>query len=247
MTDASAVSLSVRHWGSGPRRALLLHGIGSSSAGWWRLGPQLADIGYRVVAADLRGHGASPKRESMRLEDYVADVVVLGERWDFVVAHSLGGTIVLAGGLGNSDWTDRLVLQEPAVIGRDDPEVMAWLLSEYDGAITPESVARSNPTWHPTDAAFKAEALIQSGPEVVHRTLAGTEGWNLWDELMAVSVPTLLIGADPDLGALVPPVMGEEAAKGNPMVRYEMVRGGSHSMHRDEYDAYWGLIGDFAI
>ena len=181
----------------------------------------------------------------MRLEDYAADIVVLADRWDLVVAHSLGGAIVLASGLAASNWTDRLVLQDPAILGSDEPEIMAWLLEDFDGPITPDSVAAANPTWHVTDAALKAEALLQCGPDAIRRTMDESGSWNLWDQLMAVAVPTLLIGADPSLGALVPPVMGEAAAESNALIRYEMVTGGSHSMHRGEYDVYRRLILDF--
>lgn len=245
MTEPAAVELDVRRWGGGTRRALLLHGIGSSSAGWWRVGPDLADLGFWVEAVDLRGHGTSPKGVSMRLEDYAADLHRMGDGWDLVLAHSLGGAIVLASGLAEPGWTERLVLQDPAVLGSDDPDVLAWMLEEYEGPITPESIAASNPTWHETDAALKAEAMIQSGPEVIIRTLSESGAWNLWDELMAVSVPTLLVGADPEMGALVPPTLGLAAAEGNPNIRFETIYGGSHSMHRDEYDAYWALVRDF--
>jgi pimeloyl-ACP methyl ester carboxylesterase len=245
VTEAGVLDLAVRNWGTGSKRALLLHGIASSAAGWWRLGPDLAAIGYSVLAPDLRGHGSSPKGHEMRLEDYARDVTELGDGWDLVVAHSLGGAIVLAGRLGYIALTRRLVLQDPAILGRSEPDVIAWLLGEFEGVITPESVASANPTWHSKDAAFKAEAMQQCGPEAIHRTMQDSGSWNLWDELMAVDVPTLLIGADPALGALVPPAMGAAAMDGNPHIRYETVAGGSHSMHRNEYERYWGLIEDF--
>ena len=36
---------------------LLLHGITSLAATWWRVGPAIAAAGFRVVAPDLPGHG----------------------------------------------------------------------------------------------------------------------------------------------------------------------------------------------
>jgi len=246
MTEAIGVELAVQRWGSGPKRALLLHGIGSAAAGWWRLGPDLAELGFVVDGPDLRGHGLSPKPAEMSLEGYAEDVRHLGDHWDLVIAHSLGGSIVLAGGLAASGWTERLVLEDPAILGSDDPEVVAWLLEEFDGPIDPATIASSNPTWHPTDAALKAEALLQCGPEAIQRTMDHSGAWNLWDELLAVEVPTLLIGADPKLGALVSPELGQTAAAGNPRIRYESVVGASHSMHRDEYDTFWTLVQEFA-
>jgi pimeloyl-ACP methyl ester carboxylesterase len=50
--------------------ALLIHGVTSSSRTWWRVAPELVRRGYRVLAVDLRGHGASPR---------VSEGLVLGE------------------------------------------------------------------------------------------------------------------------------------------------------------------------
>jgi pimeloyl-ACP methyl ester carboxylesterase len=56
--------------------ALLIHGVTSSSRTWWRVGPALAARGYRVLAVDLRGHGASPSvAGALGLGDLTADVL----------------------------------------------------------------------------------------------------------------------------------------------------------------------------
>jgi pimeloyl-ACP methyl ester carboxylesterase len=55
------VRLQTHVWNPlGDRRALLLHGLASDGACWWRLASQLADDGWMVLAPDLRGHGRSP-------------------------------------------------------------------------------------------------------------------------------------------------------------------------------------------
>ncbi len=44
--------------GAGPRPAvLLLHMLGSNREAWAPLAPELADVGYSVLALDMRGHG----------------------------------------------------------------------------------------------------------------------------------------------------------------------------------------------
>src|SRR2546430_13794665 len=35
---------------------------------WWRLGPALADLGYRVLAPELPGHGRSPRLPAYTLD-----------------------------------------------------------------------------------------------------------------------------------------------------------------------------------
>jgi pimeloyl-ACP methyl ester carboxylesterase len=49
--------LALSQWGAGPRRALLLHGLGSSGASWWRIAEALAEREFQVCAPDLRGPG----------------------------------------------------------------------------------------------------------------------------------------------------------------------------------------------
>ena len=48
------------HWDpAGPTRGrvALLHGMMSTAATWWRIGPALAGMGWTVDAPDLPGHG----------------------------------------------------------------------------------------------------------------------------------------------------------------------------------------------
>src|SRR3954453_17098848 len=74
---AEAVGLAQRRWGKGPRRALLLHGLGSAGIGWWRIAESLARDGYAVCAPDLRGHGISPKPGRYGIADYAGDLAPL--------------------------------------------------------------------------------------------------------------------------------------------------------------------------
>ncbi len=80
---------------------LLHHGLGSTRA--WRLQvPVLAAAGYRVLAYDRWGYGASDARSSLSmpyfeedLEDFSALVAQLGLERFSLVGHSDGGTIAL--------------------------------------------------------------------------------------------------------------------------------------------------------
>ena len=78
---------------------LLLHGLGSCAADWE---PQIDALasGYRVIAVDLRGHGASPAPDGdWRIGDMADDVLrllaQLGLRRVHLVGFSLGGMVAL--------------------------------------------------------------------------------------------------------------------------------------------------------
>jgi pimeloyl-ACP methyl ester carboxylesterase len=62
--------------------------------------------------------------------------------------------------------------------------------------------------------------------------------------LAAVTVPTLLVGADPE-GAVLRPDLGKRLAATNHLVRYRMIPGSSHSIHRDQYEPFLRLIDEF--
>ena len=90
------VNLHVIDEGEGPA-VLLLHGFPDSSALWRHQIPRLVDAGFRVLAPDLRGFGASDRPSNVsayRMEVLVGDVLGIldahrVERAD-VVGHDWG-------------------------------------------------------------------------------------------------------------------------------------------------------------
>src|SRR4051812_14470999 len=76
---------------------LLLHGVQSSRATWWRVGQDLADLGWRVLAVDLLGHGGRVGPRTSTVETLANDVLdqVHGQRVDLIAGHSLGAIVAL--------------------------------------------------------------------------------------------------------------------------------------------------------
>lgn len=234
------MKLSVETFGSGPKRALLLHGISSNAAGWWRVGPALAALGYHVTSPDLRGHGNSAAGDSYRLADHAADVAELGAGWDLVLGHSMGGAVAVL--LAGDAFAKRLILEDPALLVPATEESRIWLTRAYNQPITVEAILDANPRWHPEDARIKADALLQSSVGMVEQTIADNPDWNVMAQTLELAVPTLLVGGDPDRGALVPVALGRSIAAQVPSVDYQMIGGASHSLHRDEFDAFMVVI-----
>lgn len=107
---------------------VLLHGFPEDWYGWrHQIGP-LADAGYRVVAPDQRGYGASDKPRgvaSYRLDALVADLVGLvdacGRDRAAVVGHDWGGIVAWAAIERHPDRFGRAVVlnaPHPAVMQR---------------------------------------------------------------------------------------------------------------------------------
>jgi pimeloyl-ACP methyl ester carboxylesterase len=236
-----AVPLNTRRWESADSpRVLLLHGITSSIAGWWRVAPDLVAAGWDVTAVDLRGHGDSPKPGSYRFGEHVEDILGLGTGWDAVVGHSMGGTISVLTATAEPRWTTGIVLQDPALMLPEPIEdVFEWLLSEYE--VEPESgrIAEMSPRWHPDDVAAKVEALQKSSAEMVTQTIEVNWPWLVLDEAAALEIPTIVIGSDPESGGILPVAFGEWLAASE-WFEFEVIPGSSHSAHRDDdqYETY---------
>ena len=110
-------------------RILLVHGFGGSTNSWNATAPELASLGYLVVAADLPGFGYSEKKRidpSYTHESnaqnlwLLADIVVPVDRsvggW-ILVGHSMGGGVVSRMAALRPDRTARVVLVDGAVLG----------------------------------------------------------------------------------------------------------------------------------
>ena len=241
------IDLEQIEWGTGERRFLIVHGLGSNAAGWWRVGPALADAGFRVTAVDLRGHGESHSPGDYSMDGYAADLLALGDKWDVVLGHSLGGAAVVQALTGRPAWAGRVILEDPLLIILDQGAAVEYVTTDLGSDVTLGMVAASNPTWHPEDARIKLEAQQQAGREVIENSIVHNPGWNVVGAVAALAVPTLLLGADPNRDPLVPPALGTSLAEMNPNIEFHTIPDASHSMHRDEYDAFMRLVLRFVL
>ena len=81
--------------GSGPL-VVLSHGIGDRRQAYRFLAPKLAQAGYRVVSADLRGHGESSMGwKSVTGKDAISRTDVAGDL--LALIRHLGGPAVIVG------------------------------------------------------------------------------------------------------------------------------------------------------
>ena len=89
--------------GSGDRLVVLLHGLAATGAVWGALTPLIEARGWRWIAPDLRGHGASASVGPFGIGNHAADVADLLAGEDMgrvtILGHSFGG--VVAGALGS--------------------------------------------------------------------------------------------------------------------------------------------------
>ena len=108
--------------GGGRRPLLILHGLLGSSRNWTTVGAQLADD-RKVVALDLRNHGASPHADTHTYPELAADILAWMDargmdRVD-LIGHSMGGKAVMRLAADHPERVGRLVIVD--IAPRDNP------------------------------------------------------------------------------------------------------------------------------
>ena len=233
-------AVALHHVVEGPADApavLMLGSLGSTLAMWEAQAAALAGP-YRVVRADLRGHGGSPVPPGpYTVDDLVADAVALLDRLGIGAAHvvglSLGGMTAMRLAALHPDRVDRLaVLCTSALLGPASGWIdrAATVRASGPGAVAPTVVGR----WF-TEARRKADPDLVARHE---RMVAGTpaEGYAACCEAIAVMdlradlprivAPTLAIAGAED--PVTTPDHLRDIAAAVPRARLFVVPGAAH-------------------
>jgi pimeloyl-ACP methyl ester carboxylesterase len=251
-----------QHWepaGTGRGRVALLHGMMSTAATWWRIGPALAERGWVVDALDLPGHGDWPRSERPLDLNMLVDGIAgrLGGPVDLLVGHSLGGATAVALAGRHPEVARAVVLEDPAVgLGgtaraalADGVEADARLVRR-DRARLVRREREANPTWKTEDVEHSVDGIAAADWAAIAAGLRAEWVWDLPAMVAEVRVPLLVMAAsgDRDLeaggSALQDPV--REAARAQlPPDRFVVLDGG-HCLHRDLPDRWLAVVGEFA-
>lgn len=238
------IRLSYLDWGGSGPPAVLLHGITSSAATFWRVAPALRAAGHRVIALDMPGHGESDVSQAHDL-DTIAGLVGgaiehLGLREVRLIGHSWGGAtaLVLASGAHPARAAlARVALVDPALALA--PEWGAARLAEFLAgvgepaeAVRPQ-VRANNPAWEEGDVYWKSIALEQCRRAQVEGFFLPREGWRLVERVEYVAAPLLVLVCEPEFSVVSAPVLEELRARlRDGRGRVVEVPGTNHNMFR---------------
>ncbi|AEV87201.1 hydrolase [Actinoplanes sp. SE50] len=206
--DVNGITVSYDDYGDGPA-VVLVHGHPFDRSMWWPQVAALTAIGYRVVAADLRGYGGSTvvpgkttlemfARDTFALVDHLGlDEVVLG-------GLSMGGQIVMECHRLFADRIAGLVLADTFAQG-ETPEghahrnrVADRLLAEGMGGYAAENLPRMMAAYNvaamPEVARHVYAMMLNTAPEGAAAALRGRAERRDYTELLTrVEVPTLIV------------------------------------------------------
>lgn len=254
--QTGSTRLSYLEWGSGSKRdALLLHGITSNARTWWRLAPQLVELGFRVVAFDMPGHGHSDETADHRIES-VAELIThaaggLGMERILVIGHSWGGAVGIAMAARAATPVARLVLIDPALnltheAGKTRVSVFTKGIGSPVEALAPV-IAQANPDWHEQDVRWKAEAMEQCRTGAVIGFFTQSGDWDLTAKLAEVKASLLLLVADPATTIIDANTRSKAERQLRPeSARMVIVPNTTHNMYRGAgYEPTFALITDW--
>lgn len=216
-TTSDGLNLYSQTWlpdGSPKGMLAFIHGMGEHSGRYRHLGATLADAGYGLHMADLRGHGKSPGKRGhiMTWEDFRRDAATImhsarqaaPDSKHFFGGHSLGGLIGLSMALDNPRGYQGVVISAPGL--RPAFHIPGWKLrlGRQLSKITPEATLSSG---LPPGDICRAPAVVEayiSDPLVHDKTSArmAIESFKAQAEVLAcmdeIKLPILILHGTAD-------------------------------------------------
>jgi pimeloyl-ACP methyl ester carboxylesterase len=248
--DVDRVRLHYHRTGGDGPPLVLLHGFSDAGLCWTRVARDL-ESDYDVVMPDARGHGRSERAGGEReAGSLAADAAGLIRALDLdrvaLMGHSMGAATAAEVAGADPDLVACLVLEDPP--WRDQTEVVPgrWDYLRHAQQLPPEDLSaycrQLHPTWDEAEVGPWVEAKRQFDLSLVDGPRGAPRPWR--EIAAAIHSPMLLLTADTDLGGIVTPEAGVEAARlaGG---RVEHIGGAGHNIRRERYQDYRAAVKNF--
>ena len=219
--------------GEGDTAVFLLHGVGGGKEAWAHNQPVLASHGFRTVAWDMPGYGASaplsPCTNALLADALKTLIEHVGARRNVLLGHSMGGMVAQelvalhptlvhglilystspAFGKADGDWQQQFLQSRFAPLDRGLG--MAGLANQ----LVPTMFA---PDADPARIAEAAALMARVPAESYRAALSAIVSFNRLAALGNIAVPTLCLAGALDLNA--PPAVVEKMASRIPGAAY---------------------------
>lgn len=256
---------SARHTAN-QRTLVLLHGFTGSASGWGTHLDRFASAGFRVIALDMLGHGASdapadPRRYSIERcgDDIIAALSELGVRRGeaILLGYSMGGRIALYTAL--SGFFRALVLESasPGLASAAEREQRRASDEALAASIERDGLAAFVEHWEnlPLFASQSAlpepirkslhEQRLRNRPSGLANSLRGVGTGAqppLYDRLSEPTLPALLIAGELDAKYRA---IARDMAQSLSHADVRIVAGAGHTVHLERPDQFDALVLDF--
>jgi pimeloyl-ACP methyl ester carboxylesterase len=255
----NGIQIHYTRTGQGDRPALVLaHGFSDAGLCWLPVARDL-EAEYDIILIDARGHGRSQRVSPGDTLDHAADLAgliqALGLKDPVVGGHSMGAGSAATLAARQPGLARALILEDPGWRDWTPPPAedgaepqrnpwFEWLRSLPDLTLA-EVMAKcraDSPTWDEVEIAPWAESKKQFDLQV----LEAGGAWLDWrDQVRGITVPILLLTADPEKGAIVSPEGAAEAQSLSPHIRVVHIPGAGHNIRRENYPAFMKAVREF--
>lgn len=257
----TANGIQLHYWRTGGDKPplVLCHGITDNGL-CWRRAAQVLAADFDLIMVDARGHGLSGRSQAgYSADDHADDVAALIEALSLerprAMGHSMGANTVSLMAFKRPELVSTIVLEDPGwrELTPELEEANHQRLSEWrivtekrQGSTTEQIVAEGyeeHPGWAEVEFGPWAMAKQQVDPNVLSYRYRSI---NQWKEAAAgLSVPTLLVTADPALGAIVTPAMAQALSDANAHIQVQQIEGAGHNIRREQFDPFVKTVRDF--
>lgn len=244
----------------GDKPALVLsHGITDNGLCWKRTALALEDQ-YDIIMVDARGHGQSDKPKDgysggEHADDLAGLIESLALDKPLLMGHSMGAGIISTLAARYPEIPARIVLEDPPwrIDSSGTAENRAQAAAEWrtnllarqektvEGII--EEGKEVNSKWDDSEFQHWAEAKKQVTPNVLNYIPSTVVSWT--DIVGKIQCPTLLVTADPALGAIISPEIAATMQQVNPQVQVARIADAGHNIRRDQFEVFLPVVKEF--
>lgn len=159
--DANNLHFEALACGDGPDLALCLHGFPEHAVSWRHQMPFFAELGYRVVAPNLRGYGQSSRPVGVAqytLDKLIADIAgiidAISARKVILIGHDWGGALAWEFAIQRVRPLDRLIIlnaPHPAIFAaqfrKGSQRYRSWYMGFFQIPFLADWLLRTGNAW----------------------------------------------------------------------------------------------------
>ena len=252
---SDGIELFYTRTGNGNQPALVLaHGLTDSGLCWHQLASDL-ETDYDIIMYDAYGHGKSSRVDPKKPIDLAADldnlIKALQLEKPAVIGHSMGAATAAEFAARYPDRLTALILEDPPWTDpQSDAPGKKRTLAEWKKenlAAKKKTIKelqklrhKEAPNWEETILPEWAQAKHDIDPTFFDHLHLNNEQWQSWAK--KITVPTVIITGDVELGAIVTPRLGVEAVQIFDKGEFGHISGAGHCVRYEQYQPYLTMV-----